>query len=878
LPRGAGPLLGHARLYSTSEMPIRIIPASLIILSAFSSSFAEAPRGIPRELARQRAAQISNVRYRLAFVFVPKAATTSGEEEVRFRLKTLEPVLLDFRDGQLLSASVNGAALMLKRENGHLELPRDKLQAGENTIRIRFAVPIAGAGKPLTRFEDHDDSSEYIYSLFVPMDASMAFPCFDQPDLKGRFTLEMTAPETWTVISNTAVESVASVGPEQRRTRFAETPPISTYLFAFAAGPFQKLLTSQGTPALYVRKSKFERAQTEAPEVQQIAARGLQYLSDFFAQPFPFTKYDMVLIPGLAYGGMEHAGATFLREESVLFRIAPAHSDLLNRDILVLHELTHQWFGNLVTMRWFDDLWLKEGFAQYMAYQTLAAVRPQENVWKRFYESIKPDAYAIDSTKGTTPIYQEIPNLEDAKSAYGAIVYSKAPAVLKQLNFVLGADKFRQGLQLYLREHAFGNAEWNDLLHALERVSGKPLDNWGEMWIRHRGMAQVDVSWSCEGNQLSRLSLSQHDVLGSADVWPLAMQLGLNYANRDPVLMRVDLKGKTLRVPDLHGAECPSFIFANEQDYAYGRFLLDPRSREGAVRQLGEIQDLFRRTLLWGSLWDSVRTSELAPRDYLVLTLRVLPAEPDETLARSLLSHSATALHRYVSPVARSQYVPQFEALAADRMLHSANADLRIVWFRGLEAITETPQGLARLNEILSGQLAVPGVELRALDRWNLVTALLAHGGPEAESIFTAERQRDPSGDGQKYAYVAEAARPHAAIKLRYFKDFLHNSSRPEDWIEQCLYAFNYWSQSELTAPYLREALEALPQIKRERKIFFLVDWLSAFIDGQQSPAAQAEVYAYLDSGGIDDDLRLKILQAVDELDRTVAIRRKFLH
>src|SRR5438309_3178085 len=274
-------------------MPIRIIPASLIILSAFSSSFAEAPRGIPRELARQRAAQISNVRYRLAFVFVPKAATTSGEEEVRFRLKTLEPVLLDFRDGQLLSASVNGAALMLKRENGHLELPREKLRAGENTIRIRFEVPIAAAGKPLTRFEDQDDKSEYIYSLFVPMDASMAFPCFDQPDLKGRFTLELTAPEGWTVISNAPVASATAAGAGQTRTRFAETLPISTYLFAFATGPFRKLATPPGLPALYVRQSKFARAQAEAPEVQQIAAQGQQYLSTFFAQPFPFPKYDM---------------------------------------------------------------------------------------------------------------------------------------------------------------------------------------------------------------------------------------------------------------------------------------------------------------------------------------------------------------------------------------------------------------------------------------------------------------------------------------------------------------------------------------------------------------------------------------------------------
>jgi aminopeptidase N len=873
-------------------MPTRLIRAAFLVLLGFSSSFAQAPapqrtqnrrdlgtsppRGIPRELARQRAAQISDVRYRLAFALIPKTPATSGEEELHFQLKTPQPVLLDFRDGRLLSASVNGAALDLNPENGHLELPADKLRAGENTIRLRFEVPIAAAGKPLTRFEDQDDRNEYIYSLFVPMDASMAFPCFDEPDLKGRFTLELTAPEGWTVISNSAVASVAAAGAGQRRTRFAETLPISTYLFAFAAGPFRKLATSPGVPELYVRQSKFERAQAEAPEVQQIAARGVQYLSTFFARPFPFPKYDMVLIPGLAYGGMEHAGATFLREESVLFRTAPTHSDLLNRDILVLHELTHQWFGNLVTMRWFDDLWLKEGFAQYMAYQALAALKPEENIWKRFYESIKPEAYAIDSTKGTTPIYQEIPNLEDAKSAYGAIVYSKAPAVLKQLAFVLGAENFRRGLQLYLKEHAYGNAEWNDLVQAFERVSGKPLDHWAEMWIRHRGMPQVDVSWSCAGNRLSAVSLSQHDVLGSADVWPMAMQVGLSYADRDAVFVRADLNGKTLNVPGLQAAECPSFIFGNEEDYAYGRFLLDSRSRKGAISQLGGVRNPLRRTLLWGSLWDSVRNAEFTPSDYLALTLRLLPAEEDETLARSLLAHSATALHRYVSSQRRNEDVPRFEALAEDRMLHSAGLDLRIVWFRALEALAETPQGLGRLKEMLNGRVAVPGVELRPLDRWNLVTALVAHGDPEAEGIFASEKRRDPSGEGQKYAYVADAARPDPGTKQRYFKDFMQNASRPEDWIEQSLYAFNYWNESDLTAPYLKSALEALPRIKRERKIFFLEDWLNAFIDGQQSPTAQGEVYAYLKSGQIDPDLRLKVLQGVDELDRTVAIRRKF--
>ena len=454
------------------------------------------PAGIPHKLARRRAALISNVRYQLAFTLIPHAETTLGSEELTFTIRTVAPVFLDFRDGTVSSLEVNGASLTAADQNGHIELPADRLRAGENSVRAHFVANVALAGKPITRYEDQDDRTEYVYSLFVPMDASMAFPCFDQPDLKGRFRLELTAPSAWTVISNTPPESEVAAGNGQRRTVFHETLPISTYLFAFAAGPFHRLSAPPGLPGLYVRASRLEQAEHEAPEVQLIAAQGIQYLSQYFARSFPFPKYDMVLIPGLAYGGMEHAGATFLREQSVLFRSAPTHTNRLNRDILVLHELTHQWFGDLVTMRWLDDLWLKEGFAQYMAYQTLAFLKPDENVWKRFYESIKPAAYAIDSTQGTTPIYQDIPNLKDAKSAYGAMVYSKAPAVLKQLDFVLGPARFRDGLRLYLQDHAYANATWSDLVYALEKVSGRNLNRWAEMWIRHRGMPQVDVAWS----------------------------------------------------------------------------------------------------------------------------------------------------------------------------------------------------------------------------------------------------------------------------------------------------------------------------------------------------------------------------------------------
>ncbi|HKF20414.1 MAG TPA: M1 family aminopeptidase [Candidatus Angelobacter sp.] len=855
-----------------------------ILLAAAAPLVAQAPEGIPRDLARQRAQQLQDVRYRLSYSISPKAPFIAGHEELRFvqnaYARGILPELLDFREGEVKSLTINGQAAPATIQNGHIELPAKLLRLGENVVDIDFTAPVAPAGKAFTRFEDKDDGSEYIYTLFVPMDAEMAFPCFDQPDLKAKFRLEVTAPLEWAVISNTTgVETFEANagGGGIHRLEFPETKPISTYLFAFAAGPFKKVHDVPGMPGLYVRQSKLQKAEAEAPEVQQITADGIKYLSKYFAQPFPFPKYDMVMIPGFAYGGMEHAGATFLREESILFRAAPTHSDHLNRDILLLHELTHQWFGDLVTMRWFDDLWLKEGFAQYMAYHALADLKPNENVWKRFYQAIKPAAYAIDSTQGTTPIYQEITNLKDAKSAYGAIVYSKAPGVLKQLAFVLGEDGFRDGLRLYLKEHAYANAEWSDLVGAFERVSKKSLSEWASAYIKRRGMPQLDVEWTCaEPSGVSHVTLTQHNVLPEAGTWPVATQVLFHYRMTESVL-RVEWQGTKTNFGDAtKGQGCPQWIFANDADYAYGRFLLDPGSRKAVMASLGGIHDVFERTLLWGSLWDSVREAELDPSEYIELALKLLPNERDEALAQSIIGRMTTALHRYESPEVRGRLVPKAEALAYDQMLHSKEADMRIIWFRALRGVAETDKARARIKDLLSGKLVVPGVELRPLDRWNMITGLVALNDPEADALLAAEEKRDPSGDGRKYAYMAAAARPDAATKKLYFDAYLHDASRPEDWVEQSLGLFNYWNQEQLTLPYLSRALEALPQVKSQRKIFFVLGWLNAFIGGQQSPQAQAEVQKFLAGATLDKDLKLKILEVSDELDRTVRIREKY--
>jgi len=392
-------------------------------------------------------------------------------------------------------------------------------------------------------------------------------------------------------------------------------------------------------------------------------------------------------------------------------------------------------------------------------------------------------------------------------------------------------------------------------------------------------MPQVDVvSYYCDHpNKIQSLILRQHDVLGEGGLWPISMQILLGYSQRPPARVRVQLNSESMDIAqEAHGNNCPDYIFANEQDHAYGRFLLDTRSRNAVMGDLGGIQDVFERTLLWGSLWDSVREAELDPREYIALALKLLPAERDEALAQSIIGRMTTALHRYLSPEARAQLVARAEALAYDQMIHAKEADMRIIWFRGLRGLAETPEGRARIKDLLSGKLVVPGVELRPLDRWNMVTGLIALGDPEGDALLAEEGRRDPSGDGRKYAFVAAAARPDPGAKKQYFDGYLHDASRPEDWVEQSLGPFNYWNQSALTLPFLRPALEALPQVKHDRKIFFVLAWLGAFIGGQQSAEARNQVKEFLIVANLDKDLRLKVLEVTDELERTVKIRERF--
>ena len=897
---------------------------------------AEPEPGVARELARFRAEHYSDVRYELSLHVEPKAPTLRGRELIRVTLDgEVGQLVLDWRVATAKEGQPQARAWNIRANNrnvndarianDHIMIPGAYLHRGENILDLEFESPIAASGSAVTRYLDREDGSEYIYTLFVPSDASTAFPCFDQPDMKARFQLNIIAPDSWRVITNTSVNNIS---PYQKRDEkgnttvwsfktgllswsFNETEPISTYLFAFAAGPFAEFTEGSDVPAidfeaqpllgpktketlsqtakmkdeqsppmrLFVRKSKTERARKEVAEVFRLNREGLKFLANYFDYKFPFPKYDVVIVPEFAYGGMEHAGATFLREETILFPSDPTATDLLNRAETILHEAAHQWFGDLVTMRWFDDLWLKEGFATFMAYKAMEELLPQYNAWKVFYQRTKPSAYLTDVTKGTTPIFQEIGNLSAAKSAYGNIVYRKAPSMLRQAEFFLGPDKFQGAVRLFLKEHAYANAEWADLVRSFERTSGRKLDQWAASWVKQRGMPDVRAEWGVGADgRINRFVLREQDVLAEGGSWPMRVKLLLVHDRGAPESLTVNLQGAgETNVTEAVGKRRPAYVFANAEDYGYGRFLLDDESQAKVLAQLGTVHDDFLRALLWGALWDSVREARLAPSDYIELCLKLVREERDDVAAQSILSRMSTAFNRYLSDQQKERVAQRLERTLETGMRDAETAGLRITYFRAFQSIATTGEARNDLKKILRGELKIPGMTLRTRDRFDIITALLARGDTDAPALLEAQRAGDNSDDARRYAYAAGAALADGLTKKKYFEAYLNDKQLAESWIEASLGPFNFLQQNTLTLPYLKPALQELPTLKRTRKIFFVNGWLAAFIGGQCSADASNVVQNFLArEAALDRDLRLKVLEVTDGLERCVRIRTKY--
>jgi aminopeptidase N len=800
--------------------------------------------GVSLKLAQWRAKHYRDVRYRLAIQLNEGADRLTADLELSVRLpKRPVDLVLDWRGAPVRDFRVNGVAMVPAIGNEHLVVEKKHLQGGNNSIRLAFESPVAVQGTPVTRYRDREDGSEYLYSLLVPADASALFPCFDQPDLKGKFQLELEFPRGWRVVSNSPVEEEIP-----GKAKFKVTEPISTYLFAFAAGPFETLRAENDPVRLFVRRSRLEAGKLHVGEVLRLNREATGYFERYFARTFPFAKYDLVLVPEFPYGGMEHAGATFLNEERVLFPAPPSAADLLRRAQLIFHETSHQWFGDLVTMRWFDDLWLKEGYANFMAAKATEALLPQFDAWTAFH-ALKLGAVRTDATRGTTAIRYPLQNLADAKSAYGAIVYSKGPAVLRQAEFYLGEAVFQRALRDFLKRHAYGAAGWEDLVRAFERASGRKLGHWAETWVQRRGMATVRV---IDGK------LVQEDTLGEGGLWPMKLRVWNSVGFEDVLLEK---KSQKIKLP-----ANPKLIYPNAGDFGYGRFLLDAQSIKTVLDTPFEPGSTLLQAQLVEALWESVREAELSPARFLSYAVQQLPKTRDDIALSGLLSRIEAAFRRYLNDAQRDAL-----AVAIERSLREANpagSSRDLLLTRAYIELAWSPQGLQELKKMLGDAALAPR------DRFRIVQRLTVRGDADAPALLAAQAAADRSDNGRRYAFAAGAADPAAKRKL--FRAFLDDKALPESWIEAALAPLNAPEQAAATQPLLGEALARLPELKRTRRIFFVGNWLAAFVGGQTGAGALAEAQAFLRRNEIDADLRLKLLEAMDGLERSVRIRARF--
>ena len=833
--------------------------------------------GVARELAEHRAATLGDVRYALDLDLTARD-DARGTVAITVDRTGNADLVLDFRGPAIDAVRVNGAPAEVFFNGAHIRVPAAALRSGENTIQLAFRTPIAPAGASIIRYDDSGDGSTYLYTLLVPADANLLFPSFDQPDLKAKVSLTLRTPRGWTAVANGALRDSAVEGSATVH-RFAETEPISTYLIAFAAGPWTAIESKPGTRpvTLFVRRSRAD--EVDADTLLALNQRALDWLEQYFARPFPFAKYDMVLAPAFPFGGMEHPGAVFYNEDTFIFRERPTLTQRLGREATTYHEVAHQWFGDLVTMRWFDDLWLKEGFATYMAAKMQDALSPDANAWKTFHLRNKPPAYAVDATTGTTPVWQELANLDQAKSNYGPIVYNKAPSVLKQLNYLVGDSAFQAGVRGFLERHAYGNATWRELLDAIGGAAARPLSDWGAQYILRPGMPVLEqhalATHGCADCLVGvRLLQRPAQPLAGKGVWPMRVEVLFGDAEGRFTRVPVEIAAETTDVFLPRGAPEAKFAFANSGDYGYGTVELDRLSAAWLQRNIGTVKDDFLRAMLWGALWDMVRSTDLPPARYVEVALRELPREADEQIVANTLGRMSRAVSAYLGEAQRKSVLPaiekEFWAAVEDT---SRPYGIRKAHLDAFIALAESPAALSRLDALLNAD-SVAGAPLRSPTRWAIVATLIERSAPTAGARLASESRRDSTTEGKRRAFAARAATPSAAVKADYFRRYFADSTLNEEWATASLGNFNTVSQRALTMGYLVPALDSLQWIQKNRRIFYLGRWLDAFLSGQNSPEALARVDAFLAANPeLPIDLRRKVLQAADELRRTVAIR-----
>ncbi|MDX6361831.1 MAG: aminopeptidase [Streptomyces sp.] len=842
---------------------------------------------LSRDEAQERAALLSVDGYEVS-LDLRSAVGDAGSEPRTFRSVTTvrfrcaEPGASSFADliaPGVTAVSLNGRDLDPGAVFDGSRIRLDDL-AADNELVVDAQCAYSRTGEGMHRFVDPEDGEVYLYTQYEPADSRRVFANFEQPDLKAPFRCDVRAPEGWVVWSNGVGELADGVW------RFAETKPISTYITAFAAGPYHYVTDrysrtfDDGTTLeipLGAMCRKGLAPHFDADDVFLVTKQGLDFFHDHFDYPYPFGKYDQAFVPEYNLGAMENPGLVTFREEFI-FRGKVTQASYEGRANVILHEMAHMWFGDLVTMEWWDDLWLKESFADFMGAFALVGATRFQNGWITFANRRKAWAYRADQLPSTHPITADIRDLQDAKLNFDGITYAKGASVLKQLVAYVGQDAFLEGARRYFKRHAYGNTRLGDLLSALEETSGRDLASWSRSWLQTAGVNSLtpQVILSADG-RITELAVVQEAAESHPELRPHRVAVGLYRRTPEGTLERyaraeVDVDGPRTVIGELVGAEAPELVLVNDDDLTYCKIRFDENSLATLRDRLGDLTDPLARALCWSALWNLTRDALMPARDFIDLVLRFAGRESDIGVLQMLHAWANSALTHYAAPAWRTEGGRLLAQGALKELrLAAPGSQEQLTWARFFARVAADEADLQLLGGLLEGTSKIDGLDVDQELRWAFLEPLAAHGAAD-ESVLAAELARDDTASGKRHQVRCLAARPSAAVKAQAWASVVESDALSNALAEATIAGFDQPSQRELTAPYAPKYFAAIERIWAERSIQIGMDVVRGLFPGlQDSPGTLDDTDAWLSAHeDAPPALRRLVLEARDDLARTL--------
>jgi aminopeptidase N len=838
---------------------IQFLRNTFLMLIISTSAFAQQTitTGVSSELAVHRRAEIADIRYQLDFkIPADKSENIAGTETIYFNLKTnSQPLQIDFKQNadHIHALTVNGKTITPRLESEHIVIEPLHLRKGNNVIGLQFTAGDASLNRNV----------DYLYALFVPDRARTVFPCFDQPDLKARFALTLRVPTGWKVLANARLKDSAING-SQTIYNFTDSDLLPTYLFSFTAGKYTQAQKQIGQ---YNAEFLFRETDpgSNVDSIFQAHADALRFLEAWTGIRYPFQKIGFAAIPDFQFGGMEHPGEVQYKAVS-LFLKEPTKDQLLARTNLISHETAHMWFGNLVTMQWFNDVWMKEVFANFMADKVIEKMMGSETFNLQFLQDHYPSAYGVDRTPGANPIRQQLDNLQDAGSMYGNIIYHKAPIMMRQMELLMGKGNFQKGVKEYLHKYSYSNASWNDLVQILARYSKYDLLSWNKVWVNQPGRPIFDYTVSYKRDKIEKLDITQRPEAGAARIWPQAFAVMLVYADSIHTIP-VNMTSAGMQLKAAKGLAKPKFILFNADGIGYGLFPADKTMQE----QVFSLKSAVSRASAYVNIYENVLSGRyMSPKELLVLLTKGLTVEKEETNLRLLTSYISSLYWTFTKPNDRMAFAPQLEDALWKAMEEQSQPNNKKLLFRAYQSVYTSSVAGRRMYNVWKQQLPPAGIKLAEEDYISLALTI-ALKNDTASAVITQQRDRLKDADKKaRLDFLMPALSASVAVRDSFFTSLAERKNRTKEaWVTTALGFLHHPLRQSTSYKYLPKSLELVDEIQRTGDIFFPQNWLSATFGSYQTKEAWQVVQQFLAKHkDYDPKLKAKILQTTDNLYR----------